>query len=178
MLSNAEIIVMRFINTKPSYAYEMESAINEFQYRHWVKIGGPTIYQVLDRLGKKGLLEYKIEKEGNMPQRRRYFITEKGRELLLESVREVLKNIEPYYFDLSIGLACRELIDKDEFVELIKMRLEKLEKFIENFNDIFEKTKELYPTKRLIMRQYLLDHYQLEEKFLRDIIELNETTEE
>jgi Predicted transcriptional regulators len=161
---------MRFIKIKPSYAYEVESIIEKWQLRQWVKIGGATVYQVLNRLCKNGLLEYKTEKEGNMPERKRYYITGKGEDLILDSLREILHNIEPYYFNLSIGLACRSFLEKEEFSELIRIRLDKLNKFIEDFNDVFEKSKEFYPTRKFAMREYLLSHYELEKGLLERIL--------
>ena len=70
MLTNIELILLKFIREKPSYAYEIERMIDERGIRNWVKIVGTTIYQVLDRLAKKGILQASLEKEGNMPQRK------------------------------------------------------------------------------------------------------------
>ncbi len=174
MLTNVEIIILRFIKIKPSYAYEIENIIEKWQLRHWVKIGGTTVYQVLNRMHKNGLLEYVVEKEGNMPQRKRYYITSKGDGLFFDSLRDILSNIEPYYFDLSIGLACRRFTDKQEFKELIKTRLDKLNVFISDFNEIFEKSKELYPTRKVAMREYLLAHYELEKNLLEKLLVLED----
>ncbi|WP_026884084.1 PadR family transcriptional regulator [Clostridium akagii] len=178
MLSNAELILLKFIKTKPYYAYELERLIDDRQLRQWVKISGATIYQVLDRLCQKGLLEYTFEKEGNMPQRKRYHISSKGDEIFFDSTREILQNIEPYYFNLSIGLSCRKFLEKEEFDELIEVRLKKLESFLEDFNKRFEKSKELYPTKRLIIREYLLSHYKLEEELLKKLLSKEEDINE
>lgn len=178
MLSDVELILIKFIKDKPYYAYELERLIEKRQLRQWVKISGTAIYQVLDRLCQKGLLEYTFEKEGNMPQRKRYHITEKGNEEFFKATKETLQNIEKYYFKLSIGLACRKFLQKEEFDKLIEERLSKLEDFLEDFNATFEKSKELYPTKRHLIRKYLLAHYKLEEEFLNKILSGDEKTDE
>jgi DNA-binding PadR family transcriptional regulator len=178
MLTNVELVIMRFIKVKPSYAYEMENIVSKWQLRQWVKLGGTTIYQVLNRLCKRGLLKSKVEKAGNMPERRRYYITPRGEALVLESLREILTNIEPYYFDLSVGLACRRFLDKREFEKLIRVRLEKLNAFIEDFNDIFEKSKVIFPTRRVAMRKYLLSHYELERTLLEKLLSFEEKHDE
>jgi len=90
MLSNIELILLKLIKTKPYYAYEIERLIEDKQLRQWIKIGGKTIYQVLDRLYKNGLIDYTYEKEGNMPQRKRYVLTNKGEELFLDSTRNII----------------------------------------------------------------------------------------
>ena len=170
MLTNIELILLKFIREKPSYAYEIERMIDERGIRNWVKIGGTTIYQVLDRLAKKGILQASLEKEGNMPQRKRYSLTPVGKELCQVTARNLLGNIETYYFDLTVGLACRFFLAEEEFHLIIQERLDKLNLFIRDFNEEFDKAQELYPDKRLLVRHYLLSHYKLEQEFLRELL--------
>ena len=170
MLSNIELMLIKFVKTKPSYAYEIEKMIEDREIRTWVKIGGTTVYQVLDRLCNKGLLEFKIEKEGNMPQRKRYYVTENGNIAFDKATIKLLRNSESYYFDLTVGLSCRNLMDVEIFKQTIQERLIHLNDFVDHFNEKFEKTKELYPTKRLMVKEYLLAHYQLEQSFLKRIL--------
>lgn len=170
MLTNIELILLKFIREKPSYAYEIERMIDERGIRNWVKIGGTTIYQVLDRLAKKGILQASLEKERNMPQRKRYSLTPVGKELCQVTARNLLGNIETYYFDLTVGLACRFFLAEEEFYLLIQERLDKLNIFIRDFNEEFDKAQELYPDKRLLVRRYLLSHYKLEKNFLQELL--------
>lgn len=170
MLSNVELILMKFIKTKPSYAYEIERMIEELEIRQWVKIGGTTVYQVLDRLCKKGLIKYTTEKEGNMPQRKRYYETDKGKTAFTEASIKVLRNNEFYYFDLTVGLVCRHFMETEIFKQSIQERLTSLNYFIEHFNERFEKARELYPPRRLLVKEYLLSHYKLEQSFLERLL--------
>ncbi|MDR3540437.1 MAG: PadR family transcriptional regulator [Desulfosporosinus sp.] len=170
MLSNVELILIKFIKTKPSYAYEIERMIEDREIRVWVKIGGTTVYQVLDRLCNKGFLKSKIEKEGNMPQRKRYYVTDNGNKAFEKATVKLLRNSEHYYFDLTIGLACRHLMETEMFKQTIQERLNNLNDFVDHFNEKFEKVKELYPNKRLLVKEYLLSHYQLEQSFLERIL--------
>ena len=170
MLSNIELMLIKFVKTKPSYAYEIEKMIEEREIRTWVKIGGTTVYQVLDRLCNKGFLEFKIEKEGNMPQRKRYYVTDSGNVAFEKASVKILGNSERYYFDLTVGLSCRHLMDAEIFIQTIRERLVDLNDFVNHFNEKFEKIKELYPTKRLMVKEYLLAHYQLEQSFLERIL--------
>ena len=173
MLSNVEIILLHLIKSRPSYAYEVEKGIEEKGIRKWVKIGGPTVYQVLDRLYKKGLLEFSTEKEGNMPPRKRYQITEKGDFLFKQASLRLLANNECYYFDLTLGLAGRNHLDEDEFQSALRERLKKLNDFLDTFNERFEKARELYPEKRHLVKEYLLSHYKLEQDFLKMLLKEN-----
>ncbi|MDR3583811.1 MAG: PadR family transcriptional regulator [Desulfosporosinus sp.] len=178
ILSNVELILIKFVKTKPSYAYEIERMIEDREIRVWVKIGGTTVYQVLDRLCHKGLLEFKIEKEGNMPQRKRYYVTDQGNRAFDKATIKILRNSEHYYFDLTIGLSCRHFMDAAMFKQTIQERLINLNDFVDHFNEKFEKVKELYPNKRLLVKEYLLSHYQLEQSFLERILKEADGNEE
>ena len=61
-------------------------------------------------------------------------------------------------------------MNPDIFRQTIQERLTDLNDFVNHFNEKFEKTKELYPTKRLMVKEYLLAHYQLEQSFLEKIL--------
>lgn len=174
MLSNIELLLIKFIKIKPSYAYELEKMIEGREIRNWVKIGGATIYQVLDRLCQKGLLEFKVEKEGKMPERKRYYATEKGNAQFAEAAANVLTNSEFYYFDLTVGLACRHLMEPEAFRQAIQDRLISLADFIKHFNERFEKARILYPAKKHLVKEYLLAHYQLEKGFLEKLLKETE----
>lgn len=171
MLSNVELILVNFVNINPSYAYEIEMLIERRNLRQWIKIGGTTVYQVLDRLCKKGYLEFKKEKVGNMPERKRYYITDDGKEELYKTAKDLIRKNENYYFDLNIGLACRKSFDKLEFKNLIRERLENLTVFLETFNDNYETIKSLYPEKKFLIKEYLKKHYELELEFLNQLLD-------
>ena len=106
-----------------------------------------------------------------MPERKRYYITASGDEIFMESVKEKLKHVEFYHLNLNVGLACRQFLDQDEFKNIIIERLGELTIFIDNFSESFEKAKELYPTKRLLVKEYVFSHYQLEKNFLQKLLE-------
>ncbi|CAA7601971.1 Transcriptional regulator PadR-like family [Acididesulfobacillus acetoxydans] len=169
-MSNVELILIKFIKAKPSYAYEVEKMIEEREMRQWVKIGGATVYQVLDRLCQKGLLEFKVEREGKMPERKRYHVTPEGERAFALATAELLRKNELYYFDLTTGLTCRHFMEPAVFRQAIEERLTRLNDFIDHFNERFDKARELYPTKRLLVREYLLSHYKLEQAFLAKLL--------
>lgn len=111
-----------------------------------------------------------------MPSRKRYRITVDGDLLFKQASKKLLENNEFYYFDLTLALACRHFLDQEEFHRAVRSRLDKLYSFLDNFKDKFENSKELYPEKRHLIREYLLSHYELERAFLESL--LKETSDE
>lgn len=137
MLSNAELILLSLVNEKPTYAYEIEKQIESRRMRHWVKIGIASIYQVLERLHRKGFVDYDTERDGKAPERKRYFITAEGKEELKTAVKGLLVQIEWYYLDLNVALSGSEILEPGELKQCLIERLEKarhsLKKLKENY---------------------------------------------
>jgi DNA-binding PadR family transcriptional regulator len=79
-LSNIEVILLSIVNEKPSYAYEIDKTIDLREMRRWVRVGVASIYQVLKKLEGKNLVYSQKEKEGSMPERKRYYVTGAGEE--------------------------------------------------------------------------------------------------
>ncbi len=169
MLSNAELIILSLVNDKPSYAYEIEKQIEAKDMRFWVRIGIASIYQVLTRLNGKGYLEFEIEREGKAPERKRYFLTEKGREVLKSSVKAALVKLEWYYLDLNVAIEGSDILSTEEIMDCLKRRLEtvkySLNKLRQDVSAIPPKLKESM-IKRNVMALRIT-----EEKLLENLIE-------
>lgn len=139
MLSNAELIILNLLNEKPSYAYEIEKQIEAKSMRLWVRIGIASIYQVLTRLSGKGYLEFKIEREGKAPERKRYFLTEKGKEILKSSVQDALTKLEWFYLDLNVAIDGSDILSSDEIQDCLTRRLETVRYSLEKLRlDVLE----------------------------------------
>lgn len=169
MLSNAELIILSLINEKPSYAYEIEKQIEAKSMRLWVRIGIASIYQVLTRLNGKGYLECKIEREGKAPERKRYFLTEKGKKILKSSVKDALTKLEWYYLDLNVAIDGSDILSSDEIRDCLKRRLEtvrySLKKLRLDVSELPHKSKESM-IKRNVMALRIT-----EEKLIENLIE-------
>lgn len=124
MLSNVELIVLSLINEKPAYAYEIEKQIEARNMRLWVKIGIASIYQVLERLHRRGLVQFSIEREGKAPERKRYSLTTEGRDELKSSVKTLLGKLEWYFLDLNVAIEGSDILSVVELEECLQQRLE------------------------------------------------------
>jgi DNA-binding PadR family transcriptional regulator len=169
MLSNAELIILGLVNEKPSYAYEIEKQIEAKSMRLWVRIGIASIYQVLTRLNGKGYLEFEIEREGKAPERKRYFLTEKGKEILKFSVKDALTKLEWYYLDLNVAIDGSDILSPEEIRDCLKRRLEtvkySLNKLSQDVSAVPHKSKES------MIKRNVLALRMTEEKLLENLIE-------
>ncbi|HBW37242.1 PadR family transcriptional regulator [Desulfosporosinus sp. BICA1-9] len=173
MLSNAELIILSLVNEKPSYAYEIEKQIETKSMRLWVRIGIASIYQVLTRLNGKGYLEFKIEREGKAPERKRYCITESGQEILKSSIKDALGKLEWYYLDLNLAIDGSDILSSEEIRDCLKHRLDtvrySLEKLRLDISELPHKSKES------MIKRNVLALRLTEEKIVENLLEEFET---
>lgn len=84
-VENLWIYILKLLNEKPMYAYELQ---DEIKKRFDFNIGKITSYIVLYKLKNSGFVESKLEEEKNSGRVRRYYkITEKGKILLKEGIK-------------------------------------------------------------------------------------------
>ena len=168
-LSNIEVILLSIVNEKPSYAYEIDKTIDARDMRRWIRIGVASIYQVLKRLKDKGLVYSQKEKEGRMPERNRYYITEHGRKALVKAAKWLLSNLEWYYLDLNIGLEASDLLTVEEMKDCIAQRLAKVQANKKRMQEIYKAENES-TLKRKAVIENLINFRAAEEKFLQSFL--------
>lgn len=170
LLSNIEVILLHIVNEKPSYAYEIDKTIELREMKRWVRIGVASIYRVLIKLEEKGLVCSKNEKEGKMPERKRYYITDSGRAALVEVSKRLLFYLEWYYLDLNVGLEACNLLSPGEINSCLKKRLAKVRANIQGMKEIYTSEEDLKNKKRIIIKN-LIYLRGAEEKILQDVIQ-------
>ena len=59
--------------------------------KYWFNIGTSTVYATIKTLEKKQYITGKVQKDGNMPDKTIYSITEQGTAVLLDTLRKQYK---------------------------------------------------------------------------------------
>ena len=170
LLSNIEVILLSIVNEKPSYAYEIDKTIDSRDTRRWVKIGVASIYQVLKRLEEKELVYSQKEKEGRMPERKRYYITDPGKMALIKASKRLLSSFEWYYLDLSVGLETSDLLSPEEIANCLMQRLARGKSNIRRLREIASSPREVKFKESAVVKT-LSAFREAEEKLLLEIIE-------
>jgi DNA-binding PadR family transcriptional regulator len=90
-MTPTELAVLSLIAEQPRHGYEIEKVIEERGMREWTEIGFSSIYYLLKKLEKKGLVEGNIEPAaGRGPATRVYHLTEAGVRAWREGLVDVL----------------------------------------------------------------------------------------
>ena len=120
-MTQLEITILGIVREKPCHAYQIEKVIKERDLRQRMNIGFSTIYSILRKMEHGRLVESSFIPQENLPGRRVYGITAKGKILLIEEVKKALSRPkrEPSFFET--GLANSDCLSKSELREALSI---------------------------------------------------------
>lgn len=130
MLSKSATMMLGLINKQPQNAYEIIKALEFMNVKWWYNIANSTVYATLRTLDNKGLIVGVSEKNGNMPYRTVYSISNKGKEELKDTL---IKSILSFDFDTNVFSIAAFFLDffaPNEQISLLEKRAEILKKYI------------------------------------------------
>ena len=77
-MATIDLIVLGIVKKESLSAYDIQKIVEYRNISKWVKISTPSIYKKVIQLEEKGYIKGNIVKEGNMPEKAVYSITEEG----------------------------------------------------------------------------------------------------
>ena len=94
-MATIDLIVLGMLKKEPLSAYDLQKLVEYRNISKWVKISTPSIYKKVIQLEEKGYISSHIEKEGKMPEKSVYSLTEKGKVIkLCVKIEEELSGLE------------------------------------------------------------------------------------
>ncbi len=105
MLTNAELAILTLVCERPRHGYEIERVIEERGVREWTEVGFSSIYYLLKKLERKGLVSAHPAPGGRGPARMVYRSTAAGRTALREEALQALASTTRPSSPLQLGLA-------------------------------------------------------------------------
>ncbi len=132
-MTNAELAILSLVAEAPRHGYEIEQVIEARGMREWTEIGFSSIYYLLNRLEKDGMVtSERIPTGGRGKVRRIYQITDAGRTALKEATLTALSTLSPSYPPILLGLANLPILSADQaWSALEAYRLSIEEKMVE-----------------------------------------------
>ena len=126
MLSKSSALLLGIIAETPVNPYEITKLMDYISVGNWLSLAPSSIYATIKTLQDKGYIAGKNIKEGNMPEKTVYTITEAGQKQLHIAIEGFLGNLEWDYakFNIAAILICH--IAKDRALEILKEKVQKL----------------------------------------------------
>lgn len=143
IISNIETAVLGLICEEPRYGYELEKVIEEREMRNWTEIGFSSIYYVLKRLEKKGLIQSKVRDFEAKPARRIYNITEDGTKTLHETIKFHLSNTMKVTSPFDLGIAYMKFLPANEVFNCLKSYIKSINNHLTFLEDKLDEVRKI-----------------------------------
>lgn len=125
-LTPAELTVLGLIIERPQHGYDLEQVIEQRGIRQWTDIGFSSIYYLLTKLEKRGLLHVP-EAPAAAKSRRVYHATTRGRDVAARNALALVAEPRPIPHPLLVGLANLPLLSEREYTQALRTRLTQIE---------------------------------------------------
>ncbi|MCX8131674.1 MAG: PadR family transcriptional regulator [Clostridia bacterium] len=155
MLPKVSVLILGIIDEKPINPYEINKLLNAINIKKWFPVAPSSVYATIRNLQKSGLIAGEARKEGNTPEKTIYSISEEGRRVLKDSIREYLASTELDH--IKDNIACMMIchLPKDEAYAILKQKHEKLKYGLLGLKkqiDGFSQSLELPPVAILVQK--------------------------
>ena len=119
-MTNAELAILSLVAERSRHGYDIEQVIEERGMRDWTEIGFSSIYYLLNKLEKAGLIESQLQHpEGKGPARKVYSITPAGRQVQLDGTIEALSNPHRGTTPFLLGLSNFPIVPPEQVIEAL-----------------------------------------------------------
>jgi DNA-binding PadR family transcriptional regulator len=126
MISNLEASILGLVCEGFRYGYELDKIIEERNMRLWTEIAFSSIYYVLKRLEKKGLINSGSERVSGRA-RKVHSVTPQGETAMSEKVREIISCHHQVTDPFDLGIGNLHTLPFDEIIKGLRTYKESLD---------------------------------------------------
>lgn len=158
-MATIDLIVLGMLKKEALSAYDIQKLVEYRNISKWVKISTPSIYKKVIQLEEKGLIKSHIEKEGKMPEKAVYALTDKGEKEFERLMLKISAKSVNIYLDFNaviVNLDSLSPQDQKTCIENIEKNIKQLKAYLEQ--NILEKENmpNIPETGKAVMRQQFL----------------------
>lgn len=133
-LTDSELLLLGLVAEMPRHGYELEQVIEQRGMREWTQIGFSSIYFVLRKLEKRGLVV--AEKPSNAKAKKNYTVTKEGREMLVKQTLASLKSVRSTFSSVLLGMVNWSVLTREQALNALQVRSEMVSRELERFKNI------------------------------------------
>lgn len=113
-MTNAELAILSLVAEGPQHGYQIQQAIEARGVREWAAIGFSSVYYILNKLEREGLLTSQLKPGERGPSRKEYALTKAGRGVLQTSLADLLSTPADRGSGFVLGLANLHLLRPEQ----------------------------------------------------------------
>ena len=127
-MTNAELAILSLIAEQPRHGYEIERVIEARGMRDWTEIGFSSIYYLLNKLERSGLIESQLQQpEGKGPARKVYHITSQGWQVQIEGTLGALSTPQVGATPFLLGLSNFPIVPREQVLSALHTYVDQVE---------------------------------------------------
>lgn len=154
-----DLIVLGMLKKEPMSAYDIQKLVEYRNISKWVKISTPSIYKKTIQLEKKGFIEGIVTKEGKMPEKVIYSLTEAGEKEFDRLMFEISSKPIHLFLDfnaviVNLGFLTKE--KQEECISEIEKKVEVLKQYLKENLQAKERLPEIPETGMAVLRQQMI----------------------
>jgi DNA-binding PadR family transcriptional regulator len=134
-MTDAELAILSLLAEGPSYDHDINDTIEARGLRRWTAIGNSSMYYVLDKLEKQGLVERISEQYGH----RKFGISAAGSGVLQTAVSDLLTVSHAFDRSFELGLANLHLLKPSQVRSALLGRQQDLQAQLAKAREEFDK---------------------------------------
>lgn len=142
------LAVLGYLTQRPMYPYELSRTLRDNDDARSVKFSHGSLYMVVGQLAKAGLItEQEVSREGQLPERTLYAITDAGRIEFREWLGHLVAEPQHEYPQFVAALSLIAALPPDQVVALLRARLTRLAERRSETQGVIERAlaSELHP---------------------------------
>ena len=118
-MSTIDLIILGLLCQSPKSAYDLQKQIETRNLSRWVKVGSFTVYKKVALYETKGYVTSQTVKNGKMPEKTIYTITQSGKEVFTELMTKFSLSETRVFLDFNAVIVNLSLLDNDSIIEYI-----------------------------------------------------------
>lgn len=153
-----DLIVLGMLRKESLSAYDIQKLVEYRNISKWVKISTPSIYKKVLQLEDKGLISSHIEKDGKMPEKAVYTLTDAGKEEFERLMLEISCRPVHIFLDFNAVIVNLESLPQErqkECLNHIEDSIKGLKAYIEDNMALKENDADIPVTGMAVLRQQL-----------------------
>lgn len=134
-----DLIVLGMLKKAPMSAYEIQKLVEYRNISKWVKISTPSIYKKTIQLEEKGLIKGEAIREGKMPEKAVYTLTEAGEAEFERLMREISSAPIHLFLDFNAVIVNLDALPPEQQKKCVAQIAENIKILKNNLEDNLQK---------------------------------------
>lgn len=155
-----DLVVLGMLKKEDLSAYDIQKQVDYRNLSRWVKISTPSIYKKVIQLEEKGLVKSIIVKEGKMPEKAVYSLTESGKKEFERLMLDISAMPVRIFLDFNAVIVNLDSLPDEkrrQCLSNIEMNVKELKSYLEENISEKKDLKEIPETGRAVLnQQYIL----------------------